>query len=186
MWRNLLALVTLALPVWAAEYSLELKPENTKIGWTLGTTLHTVEGTFSLKRGTITFDPDSGLASGQVVVSVVSGQSGSEARDQKMHANVLESSKYLDAVFVPDRFIGRLTVPGTSSLKLHGMLTLHGTAHELTMDIQAKAAIDRTTASITFDIPFVAWGMKDPSNFLFKVKKTVAVQIETSGTLQRR
>jgi len=59
-------------------------------------------------------------------------------------------------------------------------------AHEITMNVQAKAVIDRMDASIKFDIPYVAWGMKDPSNFLFKVKKTVEISIETSGTLQKR
>lgn len=182
---NILALIAVALPACAAEYTFELKPENTKIGWTLGDTLHTVQGTFRLERGTIVFDPDTGKASGQIVVNVASGNSGSDARDHRMHANVLESLKFTDSTFTPDRFYGAFAVPGTSTIKLHGVLAIHGMAHEVTMDIQAKAAVDRMNASIHFDIPYVAWGMKDPSNFLFKVKKTVEISIETSGTLQK-
>jgi len=184
--RKIIALLLVALPASAAEYSLDLKPENTKIGWTLGDTLHIVQGTFRLERGTIVFDPATGKASGQIVVNVASGNSGSEARDHRMHANVLESSKFSDSTFTPDRFEGTLAVPGISTLKLHGVFSLHGMAHEITMNVQAKAVIDRMDASIKFDIPYVAWGMKDPSNFLFKVKKTVEISIETSGTLQKR
>ncbi|HVW87362.1 MAG TPA: YceI family protein, partial [Bryobacteraceae bacterium] len=87
--RLLLAL--LAIPAFAADYSLQLTPDNTNIDWTLGDVLHTVHGTFRLKHGAITFDPDTGKAAGEVVVDVQSGESGSGARDRRMHANVLES-----------------------------------------------------------------------------------------------
>jgi hypothetical protein len=42
------------------------------------------------------------------------------------------------------------------------------------------------TAALTFDVPYVAWGMKDPSNFLLKVSKSVRVSIETAGLIQKR
>jgi polyisoprenoid-binding protein YceI len=70
--------------------SLELRPENTKIQWTLSDVIHTVNGTFRLKRGHVDFDPATGKASGQVVIHFTSGNSGNEARDRRMHANVLE------------------------------------------------------------------------------------------------
>ena len=98
---TLLALVTFALPAFGANYVFELKPASTKVQWTLGDVLHTVNGTFKLKRGQIEFDPETNKASGQVVVDVSSGESGSSARDQRMHSNVLESAKYPEAVFAP-------------------------------------------------------------------------------------
>ncbi|MCU1257790.1 MAG: YceI family protein [Bryobacterales bacterium] len=183
--RALLALAAIALPAFAAECSLELKPENTKIQWTLSG-LHTVHGTFDLKRGAINFDTETGNASGQVVVDIASGDSGSPPRDHRMHAGVLESKKYPEAVFTPDRVEGALAVPGTSNVKLHGMFTIHGAEHEMTMNVQARTTPDQLSATITFDIPYVAWGMKDPSKFVFKVDKTVHVSIEGSGPLQKR
>ena len=188
-WRCatvLLALAASAVPAFGAAYSLELKPENTKIHWTLGDILHTVNGTFNLEHGTIEFDTQTGKASGQMVVDVLSGNSGSEARDSRMHANVLESKKYAEATFVPGRVEGALAVPGTSNIKLYGMFTIHGVAHEMAMDVQATTTVDQIHTTLSFDVPYVSWGMKDPSNFLLKVNKTVKVSIEVSGALQKR
>jgi polyisoprenoid-binding protein YceI len=186
MRTAVLAIAVFVLPACAAEYNLDLKPASTKIQWTLGDVLHTVHGTFNLKRGNIDFDPASGKASGQVVVDVASGNSGSEARDRRMHANVLESAKYPEAIFIPSRVDGTLAIPGTSKIKVHGSFTIHGTAHEMTMDVQATVVGDEIHATIAFDIPYVAWGMKDPSNFLLKVEKIVRVSIDAAGQLQKR
>lgn len=182
---TVLLLAALAIPACAAEYSLELKPEGTKIQFTLTDPLHTVHGRFSLKRGRIDFDTETGKASGQVVVDATSGESGSDARDSRMHANVLESKKYPEAVFTPDRVEGTLSIPGTSSVKVHGTFAIHGTTHELTMQVQSTAAGDRIQATMAFEIPYVAWGMKDPSNFLLRVNKAVQMTIETAGPLQK-
>jgi len=185
--RNaLLALAAFAIPAFPADYSLELKPEATTIQWTLGDALHTVHGTFNLKRGAIDFDTDTGKACGQVAVDVASGASGSDARDRRMHASVLESAKYPEAIFTPSRVEGTLAAAGTSSLKVRGTLSIHGATQEMTMDVQATANADRISATVKFDVPYVAWGMKNPSNLILKVSKTVRVSIEASGSLQRR
>lgn len=181
----LLALTLLAAPLVAADYTFDLKPDSTKIQWTLGDVLHTVHGTFNLKRGTINLNTDTGKASGQVVVDVASGQSGSEARDSRMHGNVLESKKYPEAMFTPSRFEGTLNLSGSSNVRVFGTFTIHGAAHEISMDVQTTATEDQMRATMTFDIPYVAWGMKDPGNFLLKVNKTVQMSIETIAPLRK-
>jgi polyisoprenoid-binding protein YceI len=189
--RFAFAAFAIAFPALAAQYNLELKPEAVKIQFTLTDPLHTVRGTFNLKQGTIGFDTESGKASGQVVVDVTSGQSGSDARDSKMHASVLESKKFPEAVFSPNRMEGAVAIPGKSTVKVHGVFTIHGTAHEVTMDVQTSdvqtaGGADRMHAAMSFDIPYVAWGMKDPSVLLLKVGKTVRMTIEADGVLQKR
>jgi polyisoprenoid-binding protein YceI len=181
---SLVLLAALAAPAFCSEYSLQLTPDNTTILWTLTDVLHAVHGTFELKRGSIRFDPDSGKAGGQVVVDIASGESGGRARDRRMHKTVLESSKYADALFTPDRLEGKLAMPGTSNLKLHGMFRIHGAEHELTMDVQAKIESQRITAEIAFDVPYVAWGMKNPSTLILKVGKKVQVAIHASTALE--
>jgi polyisoprenoid-binding protein YceI len=183
MWLIAL-LAALVAPAFCSDYSLQLTPANTRIEWTLPDVLHTIHGTFELRRGSIRFDPDSGSASGEVVVDTTSGDTGGAARDMRMHKSVLQSSTYPETVFTPDHIDGKLSIPGTSNLKLHGMFKLHGAGHELTMDIQTKAEQNRLTAEITFDVPYVAWGLKNPSNLILKVAKTVQVAIHATAALE--
>ena len=181
--RLLTAALFAAFAANAAEYTLPLSPQETKIGWVVTDPLHTVRGTFKLSRGTVHFDPETGNAGGEVVVDVKSGESGSSARDSRMHANVLESQKYPDAVFTPDRIEGKVAMQGTSTVKVHGIFRIHGADHEVTANTDVKATGDRLDVHITFDVPYVAWGMKDPSNFLLKVGKTVQMSIDAGGSV---
>jgi polyisoprenoid-binding protein YceI len=80
-----------------------------------------------------------------------------------MHKNVLESGKYPEATFVPSHFEGRLAVPGTSKVKLFGTFTIHGAAHEITLEAQVTTTPDKMQAAISFDIPYVGWGMNEGS-----------------------
>ena len=183
--KILLVFAALALPALAADCTLDLRPDATKVQFTLTDPLHTVHGSFDLKRGQINFNTDTGKASGQVVVDVTSGDSGSDARDSKMHASVLESKKYPEAIFVPDHVIGALSVSGDTNVKVHGTFTIHGAPHEITLDTHISIQGDTVHATMQFDIPYVAWGMKDPSNFILKVGKTVHITIGTFGSLQQ-
>jgi polyisoprenoid-binding protein YceI len=184
--RIILSVTVIALPALSADYTLELQPDATKVQFTLTDPLHTIHGTFGLKRGTIDFDTETGKASGRVVVDVASGNSGSDARDSRMHANVLESKKFPEAVFTPDHIEGALSIAGASTVKVHGTFTIHGAQHEITMNVQTSGSAVRLHAAMAFEIPYVAWGMKDPSNFFLKVSKTVHMSIEAEGPLQKR
>jgi polyisoprenoid-binding protein YceI len=167
----------------AADFHVELAPESTRISWTLGDVLHTVHGTFQLKCGDIRFDPDTGKASGAVVVDAASGESGNGSRDSRMHKNVLESAKYSEISFAPDRVEGNLNLSGKSSVKLHGTMKIHGAAHEITAPAEVTIKDGQLTSDIKLDVPYVAWSMKDPSTFLLKVSKSVAVEMQATGRI---
>jgi polyisoprenoid-binding protein YceI len=174
-----------SLLLFAIALSLDLDPAKTDIQFTLHDALHTVHGTFKLKQGSIAFDPDSGRASGEIVIDVTSGASGSDARDSRMHKEILESQRYPEATFIPDHVDGKLAQQGQSQIDVHGAMKLHGLDHELTLHFQVKQAGDRYTASTHFVIPYVQWGMKNPSNFLLKVDKTVDLDIKTTINANR-
>lgn len=180
-FSRMILVLFLAIPAMGAEYHLQLTPDTTKVQWTLGDVLHTVHGTFKLKRGDIRFDPETGKASGEAVVDTTSGNSGSGARDGRMNKNVLESDKYPEAVFTPDQVEGKLELEGPSNIQLHGSLKIHGATHEIMVPVQVLAKEGALTASLKFDVPYVAWGMKDPSTFILKVSKSVALEIQTTG-----
>jgi polyisoprenoid-binding protein YceI len=168
----------------AAAIVANLDPAQCAVHWTLGTTLHTVHGTFALKRGSLQIDPATGKASGEIVADATSGKSGNDSRDSKMHKDVLESARFSEVIFRADSFTGKFAGSGESTVQLHGTFLLHGSAHELTVPVQANLAGDHWTGSAKFGVPFIDWGLKNPSNWLLKVEHVVNIELELKGTLQ--
>src|ERR1700693_2138167 len=77
------------------------KPARTSIHWTLGGPLHTVHGTFKLKRGTVDVNLDDNSADGLIEIDATSGESGNAARDQRMRQSVLEGDSLPITSFCP-------------------------------------------------------------------------------------
>ena len=172
-------------PLWAQDSILQLDPAETTINFTLGATLHTVHGIFKLKSGVIHFNPASGEASGAILVDAASGDSENEARDRDMHRKVLESERYPEIAFAVDRFEGRVAPEGQSDLQVHGALSLHGLEHEMTADVSLQTAGDQATATTHLIIPYVKWGLKNPSTLFLRVRDTVEVEIHAVGHLTK-
>jgi polyisoprenoid-binding protein YceI len=157
--------------------ALEIDPASTQVEFTLGDVLHTVHGKFALKRGTMWFDPASGKASGELVVDAASGDSGSSARDRRMRSSILEADKFPDIVFRPDQVIGKVSEQGASKIQVHGIFRIHGEDHEIVMPMDVQAANGQYTATAHFDVPYVKWGMKNPSTLFLRVNDTVQISI---------
>jgi polyisoprenoid-binding protein YceI len=168
----------------AGNVTVSLDPAQSKINWTLGSTLHTVHGTFTLKRGTLKFDPASGSASGEFVADATSGQTGNDSRDKKMHGEILESGRYGEVIFRPDRVNGKVLAQGACSVQLHGTFVLHGGEHELTVPVQAELNGNRWKGSANFSVPYIQWGLKSPNTFFLKADPAVQIELELSGTVQ--
>lgn len=181
LFTILLLSVNLSAPsVAASQATFSLDPSKTEIHYTLHDPLHTVHGTFNLKSGNLRIDPESGKASGEIVIDVTSGASGSGARDRRMHKEILESQRYPEAVFTPDRVDGHIAPQGDSQIDMHGVFRIHGADHELTLHFQVQANDRQYTASTSFTIPYVKWGMKNPSNFLLRVDDKVEINIRST------
>jgi polyisoprenoid-binding protein YceI len=165
----------------AEQISLVCDAQQTKAVWKLSATLHGVEGNFRLKSCAIQFDPASGKVSGEIVFDASSGQSGNEGRDHKMHKDVLESQKYPEIRFRPDRAEGTIAPQGNSSVQAHGMFSIHGAEHELTVPVEFAIDAGRWTARTKFTVPYVQWGMKNPSNLFLHVAESVDVEFIGGG-----
>ncbi len=163
------------------EIVLELNPAQTEINFTLPDVLHTVHGTFQLKSGTVRFDPATGAASGAVIVDVSSGASGSPARDRRMHKEILESGRYPEAVFTPTRVEGRFSAEGVAELQLHGLFKIHGGEHEMIFQTRVETKGDQLVANMHGVLPYVKWGMKNPSTFILRVSDKVLLDIRATG-----
>jgi hypothetical protein len=92
-----------------------------------------------VKRGTVAVDPATGKASGEIVVDATSGESAKNRRDRRMPDEILEGSQYSEVGFRPDRAAGTIVAQGKSSLKLHGIFSLHGADQELSVHYPSGA-----------------------------------------------
>jgi|SRR5208282_545559 len=101
-----------------------------------------------------------------------------------MHKEILETAKYPDVVFRPRQVQGKVRQSGSSDVKLDGVLSIHGADHDLTAQVHAELNGDRWRGTGKFEVPYVKWGIKDPSNFLLKVKPVVKVELEMSGEVK--
>jgi len=162
---------------------IHLDPATTEIHWTLGGNTHTTHGTFKLKGGVLTLDPATGVASGELIVDLATGESGNADRDAKMKNQVLESGKYPEAFFKPTKISGSLKSGGAQTMTAEGVFNIHGADHPLVLKIEVKLEGSRATATTHFTVPYVAWGMKDPSVLLLRVAKEVDVDVVAHGTV---
>jgi polyisoprenoid-binding protein YceI len=169
----------------AQDVAFQLDSQHTTINFILGDVLHTVRGTFQLERGSLRLNPSSGKLDGEIVVNARSGESGSAMRDRKMHREVLESERYPEIVFHPDRVEGAVAPQGKSSVRVHGMFTIHGSDHELTVPAEVEIASTQWTATIHFSLPYVKWGIKNPSTLFLHVNESVDIDVTATGTLTR-
>ncbi len=170
----------------SAPFTVTLSPAATNIHWTLDTTLHNVHGSFRLKNGSVRIDPATGDASGAIVIDATSGESGDDARDKRMDNVVLESTRYPTITFRPTHVSGSTDLTHGGEVKVDGVFNLHGADHtvQLTVDLHPQSAGAAPVTSVAlathFSIPFVAWGLKDPSTFVFRTDKQVAVDVDAT------
>ena len=165
----------------AQEVVVQLDPAQTKIDFTLGSTLHTVEGTFKLKSGAIRFDPSTGKLSGSIIVDATSAQSGNDGRDRKMHREILESGKYPEITFTPSQATGAFNPKGPSKLEVSGQFWLHGQDHDLTLPIDIQPAGSQLKITTHLTIPYIKWGLKNPSTFILRASDKVEIEIHAVG-----
>jgi hypothetical protein len=171
----------------AQNHSLKVvfDPAQTQIRWKLGADLHKVDGTFKLKSGEFILDAATGAAEGEILVDATTGESGNAARDKRMHDEVLESNRYPAMFFHPTQIKGAFK-PGeaTQQLQAQGSFNIHGADHALEMAVKVETAGDAVTATARFTVPYVAWGMKNPSKLLLRVSKQVEIEVIAKGTIK--
>ena len=184
--RRWLAVATLAAtpaaadPLRAAEpLRLEIDPSASAISFVLGGNTHTVHGSFQITSGRVLFNPGDGSLSGEIVADASSGTAENPKVVKRMHKEVLEVTSFPEIVFRPEKL--ELSADGGTHAELPGSFDIHGTSHNLTFPIDVLMDAERVTATAELEIPYVAWGIKDPSRFVFRSAKQVQVQIRLVG-----
>jgi len=167
----------------AQHQAFNINPDSSTVSFTLDSGHDTTNGTFHVEKGTVDFDGATPALSGIVVVSASSGNTGNASRDKKMLNDVLQASKFSEVTFVPQNYSGTLHPTGDSTLQVTGIFNLHGTPHTITVPMQIHIEGNKLTAKTIFKVPYVEWGLKDPSWFVLKVAKEVEVNLTLVGFL---
>lgn len=165
----------------AQQSAFEIDPARTAVHFTLKSSLHTVHGTFRFESGKVSFDPSTGKITGLLVVDAASGESGNSGRDAKMHREILESQKYPEIGFAPREVEGQVQAQGDSRLEVSGTFRLHGQDHEMTIPVVVRISDSEFTFDADFSIPYISWGLKNPSTFILRASDTVQLSVHASG-----
>lgn len=177
----LAAILTFALRAFAQPQVFTANPAASQVHITLGGSAHTTHGLFHVERGSIDFDRTAMKIAGSVVVTAASGDTGNESRDRKIKEEVLEASQFAQISFAPHAYTGTISPAGDSTIQVKGIFTLHGAAHDLTIPMQVHMEGRQSTVKAHFIVPYVQWGLKNPSKFILKVDKQVAVDVMLTG-----
>jgi polyisoprenoid-binding protein YceI len=180
----LLVMLSAGIPfAYAQHQTFSVNPDSSPIAFSLAGTGHHVNGTFHVQSGTIDFDRTAQKISGSVVVNAGSGNSGEPSRDKKMNSDVLDVAHFAEVSFVPKSYQGTIAPSGDSTIQVTGVFTLHGTPHDLTVPMQIHIDGTSLAAKTHFTVPYVQWGLKDPSIFVLKVAKEVDIDLNLAGQL---
>jgi polyisoprenoid-binding protein YceI len=163
--------------------SVDLDAAKTKVSYVVGDILHTVYGTFRLVSGHISFDPATNVVTGNVTVDAASGNSGNATRDKRMIDDILEAQRYPEIRFAPAMCTGSLATVGGSNVEVTGLFFIHGQSHKITIPMQIRISQEQVAATGKFVVPYVQWGMKNPSNFFLRVSDKVGIDITAVGHL---
>lgn len=174
---------SLAGALQAEPHTLALDPGSTEISFLLGATGHDVHGVLHLAEGHLGFDPEKGTAWGEMAIDARRAASGHAKRDRTMHRKVLDSEAHPLITFRAERLDGAVALDGDSTFRIIGTVTLLGVEHPLELPVEAHIAGDRVDATATFPVPYVDWGLHNPSMVVLRVAKSVDVTVHARGTL---
>jgi DUF4097 and DUF4098 domain-containing protein YvlB len=167
----------------AQHQALVINPDTSEVKMTLKTNHEIVNGTFHVQSGSIEFDRSAQKISGSVVVAADSGKTGNDSRDKKMDKDILKVGQYTTVSFAPKTYTGTIAVSGDSSIEVSGVFTLLGTPHDLNIPMQVHIEGPKAAVKAQFVIPYVQWGLKNPSFMIWKADNDVAIDLNLVGQL---
>ena len=177
--------ILLAPAVFAQHRTFVVNPDASEVKMTLKTTHEVVNGTFHIQSGSLEFDRSAAKISGSVVVLAGSGKTGNGSRDKKMNKDILEVEQHATVSFEPKSYAGAIAQSGDSTIQVTGIFTLLGTPHEITIPILVHLEGTTAAAKAHFVVPYIQWGLKDPSFLFWKADKDVAIDLFLTGRLSQ-
>jgi polyisoprenoid-binding protein YceI len=177
--------VLLAPAALAQRQTFVVNANASEVKMKLNTTHELVNGTFHVQSGSIEFDRSTPTMSGSVVVLAGSGNTGNSSRDKRMNKVILQVDKYATVSFEPKSYTGTIAPQGDSTIQVTGIFTLLGTPHEITVPIVVHLEGATAVAKAHFVVPYIQWGLKDPSFLFWKADKDVAIDLNLVGAISK-
>ncbi len=175
--------VTLSQTALAQHQTFAVNPDASEVKMKLNTTHEVVNGTFLVQSGSIDFDRTASHISGIVIVAAGSGKTGNDSRDKKMNKDILKVDQFATVTFAPKTYNGMIAASGDSTIQVSGVFTLLGTAHDLTIPMQIHIDGSKATAKGQFVVPYLRWGLKNPSFLIWKAENEVAIDLNLVGQI---
>lgn len=169
----------------AQHQTFVVNPGASQVKITLNTTHEVVNGTFHIQSGSMEFDPGASKMSGSVVVLAGSGKTGNDSRDKRMNKAILKVEQYATISFEPKTYTGAIAPSGDSTIQVTGIFTLLGAPHQITIPILVHIDGTAATAKAHFVVPYIQWGLKDPSFMFWKADKDVAIDVFLVGSISK-
>ncbi|HUH64031.1 MAG TPA: YceI family protein [Terracidiphilus sp.] len=176
-----LAIAVLSPATFAQHRTFTVNPDGSEVKMTLNTTHEVVNGTFHLQSGSIDFDRGRPEMSGSVVVLAGSGKTGNDSRDKKMKKDILKVDQFTTVSFSPKSYTGTIASSGDSTIQVSGVFTLLGNPHDLTIPIEIHLDGSKAAVKAHFIVPYIQWGLKDPSFLFWKAAHEVAIDLNLVG-----
>jgi polyisoprenoid-binding protein YceI len=177
--------VILPCATFAQHQTFTVNPDASEVKMTLHTTHEVVNGTFHIQSGSVAFDRNNLTMSGLMIVLPDSGKTGNNSRDKKMKNDILKVDQFATITFEPKSYTGTISPEGDSTIQVSGVFTLLGNPHDLTIPMQIHIDGTKATAKAHFIIPYIQWGLKDPSFMFWKAEHDVAIDLDLVGEISR-
>ncbi len=174
-----------ATAAFAQHQTFVVNPDGSQVKMTLNTTHEVVIGAFHIQSGSIEFDRAAPKMSGSVVVLAGSGKTGNDSRDKKMYRDILLVEQHATVSFEPKAYTGSIAASGDSTIQVSGIFTLLGAPHEITVPMQVHIEGAGAAAKAHFVVPYVQWGLKNPSFLIWKAENDVAIDLNLVGTVSK-
>jgi hypothetical protein len=181
-----LALAVILAPAALAQHQTFVVNTDASVAkMTLKTTHELVNGTFHIQSGSIEFDHSAPKISGSVVVVAGSGKTGNGSRDKRMNKEILQVDQHTTVSFEPKSYVGAIALSGDSTIDVTGIFILLGTPHEITVPMLVNLEGTTVSAKAHFTVPYIQWGLKDPSFLFWKADNNVAIELFLTGQVSK-
>ena len=98
---------------------------------------------------------------------------------------ILQVEQHTTVSFEPKSYVGAIAPSGDSTIQVTGIFTLLDAPHEITIPMLVHLEGAAATAKAHFPVPYIQWGLKDPSILFWKVDKDVVIDLLLTGQLSK-